>query len=264
MIEMTPEQNRPSLFFGFPKTYYNRFWYLRAPEVIGSDEGFVSRFDPRGAAWRQVEDRWEYRIDLPPMAKGEEDPIRPWLRPFGHVVIIGEFAVRGDTVEFSLTFRNVGDTPWKRAYAWLCLRHPKKMPEFDSLDNVYVVGPSGPTSLTALPGGADLHQRCIWLVENKDSNHGFVDGHSLYSWPRSPSPVKQGIMVTHHPTLNNVVALEVNQPLFLARNIANPCTDIAMDLGDVSPGEECQRSGRVVMALGRPEDLFGGVEPARR
>lgn len=255
MIEMTPEQNRPSLFFGFPTAYYNHFWYLRIPEVMGSDEGFVSRFDPRGAAWRQIEDRWEYHINLPPAARVEGNPDKAWLHPFGHVIIRGEFAVNDDTVEFSLTFRNVGDIPWKRAYAWLCLRHPK-MPEFDSLANVYVVGPSGPTSLTALPGDAD-HQHCIYLVENKDSTHCFVDGRSPHTWLRSPTRVRQGIIMTHHPEKDTVVALEVDQPLFLARNLSNPCTDIAMDLGDVSPGKECQWSGRLIMALGGPEDFFG-------
>ena len=146
----------------------------------------------------------------------------------------------GGEVEFTIHLTNAGDRTIKKAMAAICLKFLNADWWVD--ENVYVVSEGKVRNLAELGRDAGLPNGFqAYLLKDVSFDHIFYREFWGFNRHRLDKPV----MVSEHPDAGLCVVISAEKGYFLHSNKGNPCSDVALAFGDLSPGETNESTGRI-------------------
>ena len=230
---------------------------LWIPEAINSDKGNSAVY-PRGT-WTMNEGVFEQRVrHQDTVGPGNCPKIDDQTFECGGIHIPADNPVEwttvldtsGSTIRFSIELRNLGKTPIYKAGAAVCLKFEDA--DWWSDETTFVSSGGKLVSLSKL--GRDAGQPNgfqAYLIAGQEYNHVFWREYWGFNRHRLDKP----FMISQNTDREVCVGIDSERAHFLHSNPGNPCTDIMLNFGDVSPRGVSRASGFVWIRPGLAPEL---------
>jgi hypothetical protein len=237
-------------------------WNLRIPETVHEDAGFVAlSTPPSGVEWRRFGPLIGYDLEVPRATPdlsymARQKPPRTVALPGSYRVAV-RCEAESEGVRFNIRLTNTSTRHWRRAFVHLCLSH-RDAPGFARTAAVWLKTAAGLSSGTQWKRSPGLYAAFALLLF-RDSETGdpfYTDYIRAEGNPRARGRYVFGC----DPARPMCAGIAAVCPLFFMNNQANPCTDVALEFGDLAAGQTGEGSGRVYILTGGPAEFVRRVE----
>lgn len=153
-------------------------------------------------------------------------------------------------LRFTIRLTNVGDSIIKKAGAAICLHFLN--PQWWADENVFVFSEGKVKSLSELGRDAGFPNGFqAYLLKGQAYEHVFY--HEF--WGFNQHRLDKPIMVSEYAEVNLCVGVVADSAYFLLSNKGNPCTDLMLAFGNISPGATVESGGNIWIKQGKAVEL---------
>ncbi len=229
---------------------------LSLPETIMTENG-VSSLYPTGDTWIKGGNKLIQQVNEEDLFGGRKIDKKSLEIAGIHLAIDSAVTWRttveleGKSLKFKIKLTNVGDEVIEKAAAAVCLCFLQS--DWWSDEKVFVLSNHKVKSLSELgrdagiPNNFQAYPLCGQSFDNVFYRE---------FWGFNRNRLDEPIMVSEHSEAGLCVATIADSAYFLHSNKGNPCTDLMLAFGNVSPGATVETGGRVWVNRGKAEDLL--------
>lgn len=234
-------------------------WDLRIPENVQDDAGYIALSAPaKGVHWTASATVASYHLMVPTSV-----PDLSYFKILKFCPLPGSFdltvqcKVLDDSVHYDVRVSNTSDRKWTHALAHLCLLH-RAAQGFGKPRYIYVVTASGLSKGKTWKRSSGVYKRyALLLYRGSQTRNPF---YTRYLNATGDPRVFGRFIFICSPIQNYCVGIAAERQLLFMNNAGNPCTDLALDLGDVNVYDMVEGSGRVYFIAGGPQQFLARVE----
>ncbi len=231
---------------------------MSLPEAIIGEKG-VSSLYPVGEAWVRNENKLVQEV------VNEEDLFGPSTKINSNTVEIARIQlpidstvtwrttgeIEGKSLEFKMKLTNVGDKAIEKAAAAICIRFLQS--DWWADEKVFVLSDHRVRSLSELGRDAGIPNNFqAYPLRGQSFDNVFY----REFWGFNRNKLDKPIMVSEHSEAGLCVGVMADNAYFLHSNRGNPCTDLMLAFGNVSPGAAVETGGRIWIKSGKARDLL--------